>query len=222
MSKRYQLRLDLIEASLREVQVDFERINGTLRMRREPIADVIVENMLAGYAYLNELLLNKINIVREENKHHVLELNQRVLCGTDEGVRFEFANHMRQTAIRFYNQSDCNICKIVQWNRKHKSDSAWERAARTYTYMLSRPQLFFEGNHRTGALVMSGILAHEGLPPFVLTTENANAYFDPSTLAKLTEKSFFTKLYKLPTITKNFTKFLKKQADRRFLESVKL
>ncbi|WP_419788203.1 hypothetical protein [Pseudodesulfovibrio sp.] len=222
MSKRYQLRLDLIEASLRDVQVNFERINGTLKMRREPIAEVIIKNMMSGYAYLNELLLNKVNLVRDEYKHHALELNQVVLCGTDDSVRYEFAGHMRETAIRFYNQSECNISKIVKWNKKHKSYSAWERAARTYTYMLSRPQLFFEGNHRTGALIMSAILAHDGLPPFVLTTENAIAYFDPSTLAKLTEKSFFTKLYKLPTITKNFTKFLKNQADKRFLQTIKV
>jgi len=43
-------------------------------------------------------------------------------------------------------------------------------------------------SHRTGVLVMSYILAREGRPPFVLTVENAKAYFDPSTLIIKTRK----------------------------------
>jgi hypothetical protein len=43
------------------------------------------------------------------------------------------------------------------------------RAAEVYIYILSEPQLFIAGNHRTGALVLSYILAREGRPPFVLT-----------------------------------------------------
>jgi hypothetical protein len=52
---------------------------------------------------------------------------------------------------------------------------------------VSEPQLLIEGNHRTGALVLSYILAREGRPPFVLTAENAKAYLDPSTL--ITERN---------------------------------
>jgi hypothetical protein len=50
---------------------------------------------------------------------------------------------------------------------------AWKRAAGVYVRTLSEPELFIEGNHRSGALVMSYILAREGYPPFVLTAENA-------------------------------------------------
>ena len=45
---------------------------------------------------------------------------------------------------------------------------------------LSRPQLFIEGNHRTGALAMSYVRLRDGHPPFVLTPENAAAYFEIS------------------------------------------
>ncbi len=217
----YQLNLDAIEESLRQTQKEFAYINDSLAMRREPIAEVIINNMLLGYQYVNGLLEKKINIVSENGKDQALELNQIVLCGDDDRVRFEFAEHMKQTAIRFYNQEECNIDNIVKWSKKNKSKSPWGRAARTYIYMISRPQLFFEGNHRTGALIMSSILASEGLPPFVLSIQNAKAYFDPSTLAKLTHKTLFTTLYKLPKITKHFAKFLEEQAQNRFLLKIK-
>ncbi|WP_027183479.1 hypothetical protein [Desulfovibrio inopinatus] len=221
MSKTYQLNLAAIEESLRQTQKGFSHINDSLAMRREPIADIIIDNMLLGYSYVNDLLKNKINIVSESNKGQLLELNQIVLCGCDDRVRYEFSEHMRQTAIRFYNQEDCNIDHIVKWNKKNKSKSPWRRAASTYVYMISRPQLFFEGNHRTGALMMSNVLALEGYPPFVLSINNAKAYFDPSTLAKLTHKSLFTTLYKLPKITKHFAQFLEDQAESRYLNKVK-
>jgi Fic family protein len=50
--------------------------------------------------------------------------------------------------------------------------------------MLSEPQVFIEGNDRTGALVMSYILAKAGQPPFVLSFANAKPYFESSAQIK--------------------------------------
>jgi hypothetical protein len=86
-----------------------------------------------------------------------------------------------------------------------------------YILMLSEPKLFIEGNHRTGALVMSYILARERCPPFVLTTENARAYLDPSTLVTETRKRSLVALFRLPKITRYFAQFLKEQADQKYL-----
>jgi hypothetical protein len=83
--------------------------------------------------------------------------------------------------------------------------------------MLSEPELFIEGNHRTGALVMSYILARDGRPPFVLTAANAKAYLDPSTLITETRKHSFVAVFKLPKIKRYFAEFLKEQADRKYL-----
>lgn len=69
---------------------------------------------------------------------------------------------------------------------------------------------------------MSHILVTNGMPPFVLTVDNAKAYFDPSTLAKQTSKNTYTKLYKLPKIKKNFAKFLEAQSNPNFVRKVKM
>lgn len=221
MSKRYLLRLDAIEEALRDVQRDFEHINNTLDMRREHIDDTIIENMLAGYEYCNTLLKMDVDMVSEDCKHHALEMNHVVLCGLNPRTRIEFAQHLKETATRFYSQPECNIWHIVRWNKKNKKKSVWKRAASTYIFMLSRPQLFFEGNHRTGALMMSNILALEGKPPFVLTVDNAQAYLNPSTMVKMTDKNLISKLYKLPKIEKKFASFLEDEAQKRFIKAVK-
>lgn len=219
MGKIYQLRLEAIEQALRKVQREFDRINARLAMHREPMHDVHIENIMTGYRYVNDLLAMDVRLLSESGMHHALELNHIVLCGTDPGVRLEYNYHIQQTAERFYSQEQCNIGTLVKWNKRHKDESAWKRAASTYIYMLSRPQLFFEGNHRTGALIMSAILARDGKPPFVLTVENAQAYFDPSTMIKSTHKNMFTNLYKLPKIEKKMASFLKAQADDLYIIS---
>lgn len=98
-----------------------------------------------------------------------------------------------------------------------RGKSAWKLAAGLYVRILSQPQLYIEGNHRTGALIMSYVLARDGKPPFVLSVNNAKAYFDPPTLVKNTKKTATTLLTKLPRIKKRFADFLKTQVDERYL-----
>ena len=85
--------------------------------------------------------------------------------------------------------------------------------------ILSKPQLFIEGNHRTGALVMSYLLLRDGKPPFVLTVDNAEAYFDPSTVIRDIRKSSPAAIFRLPGIKQRFAKFLRAQADARYLRA---
>jgi hypothetical protein len=83
--------------------------------------------------------------------------------------------------------------------------------------MLSEPQLFIEGNHRTGALIISYILAREGHPPFVLNVANAKAYFDPSTLIAETRKHSLAATFRMSRIRQYFAAFLREQSDRKYL-----
>jgi hypothetical protein len=64
---------------------------------------------------------------------------------------------------------------------------------------------------------MSYILVRDGKAPFVLTVDNAKAYFDPSTLIKTTKKTTTTLLMKLPRLKKRFANFLREQAHAAYL-----
>lgn len=209
--------IDKIESSLRAVQENFDRINDTLDDRRDPMRDEIIDNMIAGYRYVNKILDKNISLLEREGLHHLLELNHIVLCGTDHKERKNFQKHIKATTERFYKQQEFCISDIRDWAEQHRKDTPWKRAAGVYIMHISQPQLFFEGNHRTGALLMSCILVRHGKPPFVLSVDNAKAYFDPSSLAKKTKKDFFGKYYTLPKIKKKFAEFLERQANPEFL-----
>jgi Fic family protein len=83
--------------------------------------------------------------------------------------------------------------------------------------MLSKPQLFIEGNHRTGALLMSYILVRDGLPPFVLSAESAAAYFDPSTAIRDVDKNSPAMIFRLSRVRERLATLLRERSDPHHL-----
>jgi hypothetical protein len=214
----YRLDLKAIEQSLRDVQREFPKINEVLHTRRDSMTDTVVNTMMAGYAFVDKAIADDVDLFELRNIVGLLELNHLVLCGLDPTLRLEYHQHIAATRRRFYEQEPYNIDAILRWYHKHASESPWKRAAGVYVRILSHPQLYIEGNHRTGALIMSYILARGGKAPFVLTVDNAQAYFDPSTLIKETKKTATTLLMKLPHMKKRFAHFLEQQANAHYLE----
>jgi prophage maintenance system killer protein len=204
------------------LQKNFFQINDTLNTRRDALRDEIVRNMMAGYAFVDDALSSypEIDLMGLKHSEFILEMNHIVLCGVIPAVRWEHRIHMEATKERFFNQNGCNIRQILRWYQKHAKETPWKRTAGVYIQLLSQPQLFIEGNHRTGALIMSYLLAREGKAPFVLSAQNAKAYFDPSTLIKDTHKNWATQLVRLPKINKRFARFLEKNAEKSSLYMV--
>lgn len=221
MGTRYSIDIAKVTASLLEVQRNFDRINTLLDMRREPMRDEIVANMVAGYEYVNDVLSQDIDLLERNGFHHFLELNHIVLCGTTPEKRRDYLEHINSTTDRFYEQQEFSIAHMRDWMDRHREDTPWKQAAGAYILQVSWPQLFAEGNHRTGALLMSTILVRQGRPPFVLSIENAKGYFDPSSLAKSTQKNMLNLLYRLPKIKKKFAKFLEEHTRPELLLKIK-
>jgi len=208
-----RLNLSAIDASLRAVQQVFERINGTLSTPRDALTDEVRANMMAGYRFVDEALGHGLDPFRFGNSRWLLELNALVLCGSDEARRREFAPHIAVTARDFYGQEGAGIAALAEWLKGHRGDDVWNRAAGAYIQILSHPQLFVEGNHRAGVLIVSLLLAREGHPPFVLSVANARSYFEPSTLAKETRMHGLDALIELPRLRRRFAQLLRCSGD---------
>lgn len=206
-----------IEACLHRVQQEFPLINKQLRSPRESLDDAVVANLMAGYGFVDGILAGQAELFAMGHSKSLLELNHLVLCGNDASRRAELAPHFEATEQHFYAEDGGGVRDVMEWYALHGRDSVWKRASGVYIRILSEPQLFIEGNHRSGALIMSYLLAREGEPPFVLTVENARAYFTPSTLIRETKKHSLAMLVRMPKLRKRFARFLQEQADERFL-----
>lgn len=215
MAKRIKIRLKIsaIDESLKQVQANYDEINAKLSTHREALTDTIRLNMLTAYEYLNQILDEDREIFNDKGLQFILELNNIVLCGKDLEKRYEYAQFLGESQKRFYN----HIEVIQKWYRKHDDSSTLKRAAEVYVGIISSPQLFTEGNHRTGSLVTSWILLRGGLPPFVLNLTNAVAFFEPSSHIKFTNKREIGGKLKLPKYQKAFKKFLEKFIDPTYV-----
>ena len=210
-----QFNLSAIEDALRAFQAAFPSINEHLLVKREDVTDTMVERILEAYAFLNELLMKDMDLFTPAGLHSLLEMNHIVLCGADAGKRMEYYHHLQATRSRFMKR----IRPIREWVLEHR-DSANPRklAAGFYSRNLSQPQLFIEGNHRTGNILFNYLMVSRGGAPYIVTPETALLYLNISGDIKFTDKGkTLENGLRMPGHRKRFMAMLAEHTDSRFL-----
>ncbi len=220
-------RLDLpaIERALRDLQANFAQLSQHFTEQRDPLSDEVLHNMLAGYALIDDYVACGVDLFDLQQVNLMLEINATVLCGTDAARRVEFTEHLAATEKHFFNNEQGGIKDLYHWYSAHRSETVWKRAAGIYVRILSKPQLFIEGNHRSGSLIVSYLLMRSGHSPFVLSLNNAEGYFNPSSVIRNSAKHGVKALFELPKIKKKYAAFLEDQTPGRnvfFLSSKQL
>jgi hypothetical protein len=214
--KPLRLRLGRIEDELCDVQRHFPAINALLNSRRDEFTDTVRQNMLAAYEFLDAVVNDDVDLFSDEGLEALLQLNHLVLLGSGYDPR-EFGRHINVTRLQFFDNFRRYVKPIRQWYLKHETDNPYKVASQVYVGVLSQPQLYQEGNHRTGSLIASGILLQNGCPPFVLTRQNAVAYFNPSSEIKFTDKRTIRGKLRLPKYQNDFRDFLRQNVNEAYV-----
>jgi hypothetical protein len=216
-----RLNMETIASSLKTVEAHWTEIDDELDTRGigrkdTPFNAVVRMRMMSAYKYLDDLLEEQIHPFSPASIEHMLLLNHRVHYGIDRQLLFEHVKAIEATAEKFYQ----HIKPIQQWYEDHQK---WEKyplklAAEIYVSILGYPQLYIEGNHRTGSLIANWISVYNGFPPFVLSADNAIAYFAPSIEIKnFADKSTWRGQARLPKYRKSFLHFWENHIDSRYL-----
>lgn len=212
MPAKHRLDLIAIERALHEVQSRFDELSQHFTEPRDPLSDEVLHNVLEGYVLIDDYVASGVDLFDLQQINLMLEINATVLCGSDPARRLEFAEHLAATEKHFFNEAEGGIKDLFNWYSAHRNESVWKRAAGVYVRILSKPQLFIEGNNRSGSLIVSYLLMRAGRPPFVLTLDNAEGYFNPSSVIRNSAKHGLKALYELPKIKKKYAAFLEEQA----------
>jgi hypothetical protein len=216
-----RLHLEQIASSLKTVETHWTEIDDELDRRGigrkdTPFDAVVKTRMASAYSYLDDLLRERIPPFSTESIEPMLLLNQRVHYGTDHRLLSEYRKALEATADQFYR----SIGSIQERYERHKKRGKHplELAAEIYVCILGYPQLYVEGNHRTGSLITNWISVYHGFAPFVLSADNALAYFAPSMEIKSSvDKTTWRGLARLPKYGKSFLQFWEKHIDNRYL-----
>ena len=218
-ARRGVLNLPRIEEDLLETRRWMKsRLRADTGLRRPDL--IGIERMMAGYRLVDAMLARRIDLFAPGNSHLFLELNALVLCGDDAAVREEARRHLTASERRFYDsEPPGGIRDIVEWHASHRREPSRLRAAGIYIRILSEPELFIEGNHRTGVLVMSYILAGNGLPPFVLSPTNAREFGVLSTGFAAKRKTGPYLAFQMPWLKRRLARFLGRHENSAYILS---
>jgi prophage maintenance system killer protein len=208
--------IEAINDSLQDFQQVLPDINDQLSLRRELFVDDMRERILEGYEFLNNLIKKHFNLFTPAGQTSILEMNHIVLCGTSTSVRYEYHEHILSTRASFQQ----HIKPIRNWfNKVSKKGDPFELAAGFYIRALSQPQLFIEGNHRTGNILINFLLMSAGYPPFIVDSKSAREYLELSGGIKFTDKKKLSGKYlSLPKRGEEFADFLRDSVSDRFIQ----
>ena len=224
MSREKILKFNLpnVENSLLSVEKNWKKINDELDHeklgRRDTFDPVVRDRMMEAYRYLDKLLHREIEPFSKEGISEILELNNIVHYGFDLKLRLEYNQAIQANSEKFAEY----IGPIEKWYRNHMKGQPHplKVAAEVYVAILGFPQLFIEGNHRTGNLISNWISMYYGHPPFVLSKETAIAYFKPSKeIKRFADKSTWRGRARLPKYKACFKKFWEENIDSKYVES---
>ena len=211
-----QFELEAIQEALEGFMIAFDEVNRRLVLEREALTREMVDRIVSAYEFLNGLLRKEIDVFTPAGLHAMLELNHLVLCGSDPAVRTGYYSHLTATRKRFLKRIGPVRSYVLK--RRGRKQNPHEVAAGFYSRMLSYPQLFLEGNHRTGNILLNFLLISAGASPYVPTAEHAHLYLNLSGDFKLTERdNAFDTALKMPKYRKQFETFLGEYGDSRYV-----
>ena len=222
-NKKNILKFNLInvEKSLLEVEKNWKKIDDKLDFeklgRRDIFDSTVRRRMMDAYTYLDTQLRNEVEPFSTDGVSEILELNNIIHYGFDLRLRLEYNQAIVANSEKFRD----NIVPIEKWYKKHMKGELHplKVAAEVYVSVLGFPQLFIEGNHRTGNLISNWVSMYYGHPPFVLSVENAIAYFKPSKdIKRFADRSTWRGRARLPKYRACFKKFWEENIDDKYVE----
>lgn len=211
------LRLDLGRIGGALAGLGAADVDGELSaaLAEEPITDDSLRRLLEGYRRVDRLLADRIDLFSYGAAEHLLELNHIVLCGVTPERRAQFSAHIAETARVFYDRP--GIGDLTDWYKRNRGRAPRRVAAGLFLRLVSAPQLFIEGNSRTGCLLASYHLARCGLPPFVIAAENFARYADILRRTEAIDRTSFSSFFTGEFVAHRLAGLLEETGDPAYL-----
>lgn len=217
----YRPNLKEIEAAYSRVLENWESIDDLLDTHKvgrkdTPFNQPLMDNLLTAWDFVDYLIRKQESgLLSKYGGPDMLEINNLVHYGEDFVLRAEYHKAIKATEEKF--------TKLIPPIRKYyekkmeRGSSVYKIAAEVFISIVGQPQLFIEGNHRSGSIIASWINMAHDRPPFVLTEENALTFFEPAqVIKKFNKQSRWRSVTKLPKYKNNFRRFWEDHCDMRF------
>lgn len=211
--------LQAIGRALAGLRHNMDRINVHLDNDQVELSRQSVDQIVQAYGMLDHYLSNDLRLLSMGQSREVLALNHCVLFGQERLNDTDYTKALRASEKHFYQVRSSGIGDMVEWYSRHRYLTIWRQAAGIYLNTVGPPQLFLEGNHRTGVLLVNYVLARANKPPLVLDDKLASAWFRLTEEIRERRNNLFDPKYWFRSLDVELADFIQAHVNERYLRS---
>ena len=213
-----QLNLPEIRQSLIHIKTHINTLNQSLSADLPELSTFSLDNMVTGYQLIASYAEEESDLISLGRSADIFEINITVLYGNQEHRdNQEFKSQIKANEKYYFEKTNSGIGDFIDFHDRHHFSTPWQEAAEMYVRLMLQPQLFVEGNHRTGALLISYILLRNKLPPFVLNLDNAKLFFEYSSNISSHRRRSVWMLLNRSQMVKQFAEYLEANSNSEYL-----
>ena len=214
-------RLDLqaISQALHGLRQNMEHVNHRLEHDQVSLSTQSVNQIVQAYGLLDHYIGSGLPLLSMGQSREVLALNHCVLFGQESMAGGDYRKALKASEQHFYRVSSPGIGEMIEWYSRHRHQTVWKQAAGVYLNTVGPPQLFLEGNHRTGVLLANYVLARTNKAPLVLDDQLATGWFKLTEDIRERRKKIFEPKYWFRSLDAELADFIQFHVNRRFLRS---
>ncbi len=205
-------RLNLTDITRRVGALRGEFASGCTKQAQD-----VGRRLVAGYAFVDELLATGVDLFEHGHSAQLLELNHIILCGVSTERRAQFAAHLAATTAAFYADEAGALRELADWLGRGRGYLPERLAAGAFIRIASAPQLFIEGNMRTATLFATYVLARAHCPPLVLTPRTFRPFLKLEDEVRVLDRRRWSFHLRAPLVARRIERFLANHADPALL-----
>lgn len=209
--------LSAIADALHGLRNHMHHVNLRLDNHHPALNRDCVEQIVQAYSMIDHYLAEDLPLFSMGQSREVLAVNHCVLFGQENTLNPDYHKALKASEKHFYGVAGSGIGGLVDWYSRNREQAVWRLAAGVYLQTVGPPQLFLEGNHRTGVILANYILARANQAPLVIDHQLAPTWFEMTEIVRSRRRSLLEPKFWLRSLHGELAEFIQHHVNERYL-----
>lgn len=212
-------RFDLaaIASALHGLRYHMDRVNLELDNHHPRLNRDSVNQIVQAYSMIDHYLATGLPLLSMGQSREVLAVNHCVLFGQENALNPDYHKAFKASERHFYGIAGSGIGDMLDWYSSRREQPVWQLAAGIYLQTIGPPQLFLEGNHRTGVILANYVLARAHQSPLVIDHQLAPIWFELTEKVRSRRRSLLEPKFWLRSLHGELAEFIQNHVNERYL-----
>ncbi|MGQ7847561.1 hypothetical protein ACUNV4_23925 [Granulosicoccus sp. 3-233] len=214
-------RFDLgaIAEALHGLRRHMGQVNRRLDNHHQALDRDSVNQIVQAYSMIDHHLTEGLPLLSMGQSRSVLAVNHCVLFGMENSGNPDYCKALKASERHFYGVTGSGIGDLLDWYSRSRDQVVWDLAAGVYLHTIGPPQLFLEGNHRTGVILANYVLGKASQAPLVIDHRLAPTWFEVTEKVRSRRRSFLEPRFWLRSFHGELADLIQNHVNERYLRS---